>query len=160
MRHWYTRYQLSNALDQGTLAARLARGHAARCASCQSFARDLEALHACLAHGAPEAPAPVGPAARRPRWWIGAAPLALGAAAAVALSLGSHGAPLPTPAPVVELPSLPAASAVRVRDVADRVSAVLARSSSPLDSELDDLLRDGRRGLDAVLASGGLRRPE
>jgi hypothetical protein len=46
-----------------------------------------------------------------------------------------------------------------VRDVADRVSALLA-SSTPLDVELNALLRDGRRGLDAVLATGGLRRAD
>ncbi|MEO7731399.1 MAG: hypothetical protein ABIY55_10530, partial [Kofleriaceae bacterium] len=68
MRHWYTRYQLSNAVDRGTVAARLAQGHAARCPSCQAFARGLEALHARLAGGAAAAPAPARGVARRPRW--------------------------------------------------------------------------------------------
>ena len=44
---------------------------------------------------------------------------------------------------------------VRMRRVADSVSQVLA--NTPLETELDDLIHDGRRGLDAVLATGGLR---
>jgi hypothetical protein len=157
MRHWYTRYQISNAIDQGTLAARLARGHAARCPSCQAFARALQALHARLTGGAPAAAVPVRAAARRPRWVLIAAPLALGATAAIVISLGLRGAPPPVDDPIAGVP--PAGSVVRVRDVTDRVSAVLA-SSTPLDAELNDLLRDGRRGLDAVLATGGLRRAD
>jgi len=153
MRHWYARYQLSNAVDQGTLAARLAHGHAARCPSCQAFARELERLHARLAGGAAEAPVPVRAVVRRPRWVLVAAPLALGATAAVAISLATPDAE-PVPAPIA---SARPAAVVRVRDVADRLSAALV-GSTPLDSELDDLIRDGRRGLDVVLASGGLRR--
>jgi hypothetical protein len=160
MRHWYTRYQISNAVDQGTLAARLAHGHAARCPSCQAFARDLQALHARLTDGAAAAPVPVRAVARRPRWVLLAAPLALGATAAVAIALGARGAapPIHDPiGPIVEAPR--PAGVVRVRDVTDRVSALLA-STTPLDAELDDLLHDGRRGLDTVLATGGLRRTD
>lgn len=158
MRHWYTRYQISNAVDQGTLAARLAHGHAARCPSCQAFARELQALHLRLTDGAAEAPVPARRVARRPRWVLLAAPLALGATAAVAISLGARGA-APIHEAIVEAPP-PAGTVVHVRDVADRVSALLASSSTPLDVELNALLHDGRRGLDAVLATGGLRRAD
>jgi hypothetical protein len=152
MRHWYARYQLSNAVDRGTLAARLAHGHAARCPSCQAFARELAALHARLAGGVAEAPVPARAVARRPRWLLVAAPLALGATAAVAIALGTH-EPAPVRAPII---SAQPAAVVRVRDVADRLSAALV-GSTPLDAELRDLIHDGRRGLDVVLASGGLR---
>jgi hypothetical protein len=56
----------------------------------------------------------------------------------------------------VPLPSIHAlGTLIRVRRVADSVSQVLA--NTPLETELDDLIHDGRRGLDAVLATGGLR---
>jgi len=158
MRHWYTRYQLSNALDRGTLPAALARGHAARCASCQRFARDLQALHTRLVDGATAARAPVRARAHGPRWWLAAAPLALGAAAVVAVSLGSPATPPPLPPFVIATPPSTAPTP-GVRELAARVSSLLA-SHTPLDSELDNLIHDGRRGLDTVLATGGLRRAE
>jgi hypothetical protein len=88
-----------------------------------------------------------------------AAPLALAATAVIALSLGAREPVPPVRDPIAMLPP-PPGPVVRVRDVADRVTAVLASTSTPLDSELNDLLRDGRRGLDAVLATGGLRRAD
>jgi hypothetical protein len=149
MRHWYTRYRISNALDRGTLAAVLSGGHASRCQACRAHARELESLHALLSAGAPSAPRPILTAARRPRWPLLVAAPALALAAAVVLAVSSTSvAPPAHERPVVHL-----------GDVTDRVSAMLARSDTPLESELQNLVRDGRRGLDAVLATGGLHRP-
>lgn len=158
MRHWFARYRISNALDRGALGRPLARGHASRCPACQAYARDLQSLHARLRAGAPSAPAPIVAAARRPRWPLLAVP-AFAAAAALALSLSSGSAPTRV-APDVVAPVPPAPRVVRVRDVADRVSAALAADDTPLDAELHDLIQDGRRGLDAVLATAGLRRAQ
>ena len=75
MRCWYTRWQLSNALDRsalgegartGDLPSLLTRGHAARCAACQAFGRQLTALHAGLSRDAAMAPLP-RPVVRRAR---------------------------------------------------------------------------------------------
>jgi hypothetical protein len=160
MRHWFARYRISNALDRGALGPLLAGGHVSRCPVCQAYARDLQSLHARLSRGAPSAPAPIVAAARRRRWPLLAGPaFALAAAAALALSLSSGSAPTRV-APVVVAPVPPAPRVVRVRDVADRVSAVLANDDTPLDAELHDLIQDGRRGLDAVLATAGLRRAQ
>jgi hypothetical protein len=152
MRCWYTRWQMSGALDRGLLAARLSRGHAARCAACQAFGHRLETLDAQLAHGAAAAPRPPVPRPARLRMRI-AAPLALGAAAAVTLVVrGARSVE-----PVAEVP--PARELVGtlagVRQVAGEVSQVFA--DSPLETELDDLIRDGKRGVRAVLSIGGLR---
>src|SRR5262245_34951425 len=87
MRCWYTRWQMSNALDRGDLASRMARGHAARCAACQAFGRALESLDAQLARGAPAAARPVIAAPRRWRLLPVAAPIAVGAAAVVLLAI-------------------------------------------------------------------------
>jgi NADPH:quinone reductase-like Zn-dependent oxidoreductase len=146
MRHWYTRYEISNALDRGTLAAVLARGHAARCAACQAFAARLATQHAQLRAGAAAAPAPAVGRARRPvLLWGGA--LALGAAAVVlALPSTPTVAPVAAPAPVAT-----------TRPIAARVSELFTTASAPLDAELENLLNDGRRGVDVVLATGGLR---
>jgi hypothetical protein len=157
MRCWYTRWQMSNALERGDLAARLGRGHAAGCASCQAFGHALESLHARLSRSAHTAAVPA-PVARRARWpLLLAGPLAAGAAVAIVIAVGTGGGPV---APVIDVPP-PVAQAsepyVDVRRVADRVSQALART--PLETELDDLLYDSRRGLDAVLATGSLRRP-
>jgi hypothetical protein len=43
----------------------------------------------------------------------------------------------------------------RMRGVADRFSEALART--PLDTELDALIKDGRRGFDALIDTTGLR---
>jgi len=151
MRCWYTRWQLSQALDHGDFEARVARGHAARCAACQAHGRALAALHAQLARGAPRAPAPPAVTHGLRRRLLVGAPLAIGAAAVfVALSSGE---------PAQQLagggPPLPVAGALgEMRSVTDRVGRALART--PLDTELDDLIADGKRGLDAVLALGGL----
>jgi len=149
MRCWYTRWQLSSALDRGELSPRMARGHAATCASCQAFGRALASLHDQLARDAHTAVAPA-PILRRPhaRWLI-AGPLAAGAAAAIALSLNT-GNETPTPPP-------PAVALSSVRNLADRLTQVLA--SSPLETELANLIHDGKRGLDEVLAAGGLPAP-
>ena len=155
MRCWYTRWQMSDALDRGELAAQRSRGHAARCAACQAFAHRLAGLDAQLALGASAArpPSAEAPArAARGRLLL-AAPVALGAAAAVALLVRSAApvdAPAPTPAPRVVVGALP-----DVRQVASRVSQALAKT--PLETELDDLIHDGKRGVDAVLSIGGLR---
>lgn len=157
MSHWYTRYRISAALDEGTLAALRAGGHLARCPRCQAHARELESLHARLALGAASAPVPRVPVARRARRpLLVAVPLALAAAALIALALGLPGAP--SRVTRVATPSPPALPELRVRDLADRVSALLARSDAPLESELQNLIHDGRRGLDAVWARTGLRR--
>jgi hypothetical protein len=166
MRCWYTRWQLSNALDDGVLASRMDRGHAARCPSCQAYGRTLTELHARLSREADAAVAPVATGRHRRPWRL-AAPLALGAAgalAALALGLGTRDEPAGPDGPIAVVqppspephPGQPT-PLVRVRGLADRVSQALA--SSPLEIELDDLIHDGRRGLDAVLATGGLRRP-
>jgi hypothetical protein len=166
MRCWYTRWQLSNALDDGALASRMDRGHAARCLACQAYSRALSGLHGQLSREADAAVAPVATRRHRRPWRL-AAPLALGAAgalAAIAIGLGTRDEPAGSDGPVAVVQP-PAAEPrpgqpgplVRVRGLADRVSQALA--SSPLEVELDDLIHDGRRGLDAVLATGGLRRP-
>jgi hypothetical protein len=153
MRHWYTRYRMSNALDRGTLAALLSVGHASRCPDCRAHARVLESLHALLSSGAPSAPRPPLAAARRPRWPLLVAAPALALAAAVVLSVGSARDPV-----VVVAPPAHERPAVHLGDVTERVSAMLARSETPLESELQNLVHDGRRGLDAVLATSGLNR--
>jgi hypothetical protein len=146
MRCWYVRWQLSSALDRGDLATRLQQGHAAGCAACQAFGRSLRSLHDQLARGARDAPAPV--AAARPRRWplLIAGTTALGAATALVLALGPRSEP-----PLAEV-----APPVQVPRVADRISQALAHT--PLDGELHALIADGKRGLDEVLATGGLRR--
>jgi hypothetical protein len=150
MRHWYTRYRISNAIDRGTLAALLSGGHASRCSGCQAHAQKLQSLHVRLSVGAPSAPVPLRAAARRPRWrLLVTAPVALATAALVVLAVSSPSAVAPPPH---------ARRFLHVSDVTDRVSAMLARSDTPLESELQNLVHDGRRGLDAVLATGGLHR--
>jgi hypothetical protein len=155
MRCWYTRWQMSNALDRGDLASRMTRGHAARCAACQAFGRALGSLDAQLARGAHSAPVPVIAVPRRWRLLPIAAPLAVTAAAVIAIVVSGI-SPVER---IVESPQTPAAPSlgalVGVRRVADRVTRVL--TSTPLDTELDDLIADSKRGLDAVLALGGLR---
>lgn len=152
MRCWYTRWQLSSALDRGELSSRMSRGHAARCASCQAFGADLAALHARLSRGADTAPPPQVRRARS-RWLI-AAPLAAAAAAAIAIGVDRG------PEPVAEVPPparVPTSEVVAgLRGIAASVSQVFQHS--PLESELDNLVDDGKRGLDAVLATGGLGR--
>jgi hypothetical protein len=154
MRCWVARWQMSNALERGDLAVRLGRGHISGCAACQAFGASLGALHARLSAGAHAAPAPIA-VARRPRWpWLVAGSLAAGGAAALALV--TAGGPV---TPAIE-PSPPGVQltepVVHVRRVADRVAQALA--TTPLETELDDLIYDSRRGLDAVLAAGSLRR--
>jgi len=151
MRCWYTRWKMSDALDRGELASLLTRGHVARCASCQAFGHRLEALDAQLARGVRAAPAPVEP--RRARWQLRiAGPVALGAAAAVALVVGVRPAER---AVDVQPPRERAGALISVRNVADRVSQLFA--DTPLEAELEDLIHDGKRGVNAVLSLGGLR---
>jgi len=153
MRCWYTRWQMSNALERGDLAARMGRGHAAGCAACQAYGHALESLHARLSRGAREAAVPV--IVRRARWpLLLAGPMAVTAAAAIVIAIGTRGAPVDvviTPPPQIPAPE----PLARVRHVADQVSQVFA--NTPLETELDNLIHDGKRGLDAVLATGGLR---
>lgn len=153
MRCWYTRWQFSNAVDRGDLASRMARGHAAGCASCQAFGRALGSLHADLARSAHTAPRPMPllRRARRPLFLAGS--LAVGAAAAIAIAVSTTDRPV-DPAPAIS-PVAISDSLVRVRGVADRFTQALA--NTPLDTELDALIQDGRRGLDAILETTGLR---
>jgi hypothetical protein len=64
------------------------------------------------------------------------------------------------PEPVAEVPPsarVPTSEIVAgLRGIAASVSQVFQHS--PLESELDNLVDDGKRGLDAVLATGGLGR--
>jgi len=160
MRCWYMRWQMSSALDQGELASRMERGHAGGCAACQAYGRALGSLHEQLARGVHAAPVPVV-VARRTRWPLLVAAPALASAVVIAIAVGTGGGPQ---GPVADVPapsSLSSSSVqalgtlVRVRRVADSVSQALA--NTPLETELDDLIHDSRRGLDAVLATGGLR---
>jgi hypothetical protein len=172
MRCWYTRWQMSNALDDAQLGARMDRGHAARCASCQAYGHALAELHHRLSHDAHAAVVPVvARRARRP--WRLATPIALGAMgalAAIAIGLGVREDPARPAGPVaviqppqrstqppIDRSTEPSGPLVRMRGLADRVSQALAKT--PLETELDDLIHDSKRGLDAVLATGGLRQP-
>jgi hypothetical protein len=160
MRCWYMRWQMSSALDQGDLASRLGRGHAAGCAACQAYGRALGSLHEQLSRGVHAAHVPVV-VARRTRWpLLVLAPIAA-SAVVIALVVGTGDGPAPRG---VDAPSSSSSlslsfpvstSLLRVRQVADSVSQALA--TTPLDTELDALVHDGRRGLDALLATGGLR---
>lgn len=156
---WFTRWRLSTALDRAPGGAPSPRGHLARCAACQAYAARLTTLHAQLTAGAAGAARPPSPAPRRARRsWLVAGPLMLAGAAAVAvLGFGLGDGPLrPTPA----RPPITPAVAVDLRGVADRLVTVVRTARTPLEAELDNLLHDGRRGVDAVLAVGGLRRPD
>jgi hypothetical protein len=158
MRCWYARWQMSNALDRGDLASRMDRGHAAGCASCQAFGDALASLHARLSGGAHAAAVPVF-VARRARWpFLVAGPMAVGAAVAIAIAAGTGGGHVEPAADVPMAASVAAPdSLVRVSRIAARVSQAFA--NTPLEAELDNLIHDGRRGLEAVLATGGLRWP-
>ena len=152
MRCWYTRWQMSNALERGDLAARLDHGHAASCASCQAFGHALECAARSAVPRRPRAPR------RRPRPYGARAgrgssprPLAAGAAVAIVIAIGTGGPAVDRPPPSVQASE----SFVQMRRAADQLSRALAKT--PLETELDDLLYDGRRGLDAVLATGSLR---
>jgi hypothetical protein len=160
-------------VDGGDLAARIARGHAAGCASCQAFGRSLGALHADLSRTAHTAARPLPldregrsefkpRRARRPLLVAGT--LAVGAAAVViAVSTTERPAgPAPTVPPVamIESSGEPLGEALDrslggARGVADRFSQALAKT--PLDTELDALIQDGRRGVDALIDTTGLR---
>ena len=153
MRCWYTRWQMSNALDGGDLASRMAHGHAGRCASCQAFGRALGSLHGDLSRSAHAATRPVTQLRSVRRPLLVAGTLALGGAAALVLALGTGSAPI-APAPTVSPVAL-SLTADSVRGVADRFSQALAKT--PLDTELEALIQDGKRGLDAVIATSGLR---
>lgn len=153
MRCWYTRWQMSNALDRGELVPLLARGHAARCATCQAFGRRLLALDDQLARDAHTAPPP--PAARpaRSAWWI-AGPLAVGSAAVISIVVATAG---PSGPIAQTVPSVQVSEALgQIRGLADQVSQAVTTTRTPLDTELDNLIRDGKRGLAAVLETGGL----
>jgi hypothetical protein len=170
MRCWYTRWQMSNALDRGELGPLLARGHAARCSGCQAFGTALGSLDDRLSrevHAAPSpspSPSPSGVARRaRSRWWI-AAPLAAGAAAVLALRVAAvdptepTGSPGSPGSPTAAVPAVQVSDAlVQIRGLADRVSQAVTTARTPLDTELDNLIHDGRRGLAAVLETGGLQ---
>jgi hypothetical protein len=150
MRCWYTRWQMSNALERDELASRMTRGHAARCAACQAFGAGLASLHERLSRGGHAAPRPV--VVERSRWPLRVgAPLAVGAAAAIALAIGTGGGPV---APTARPPVARSQPLVSVDAVASRLAQVF--ESSPLETELAALIHDGRRGLDAIVATGGL----
>lgn len=152
MRCWYTRWQLSSALDRGELSSRMTRGHAGSCASCRAFGDDLAALHARLSRDSHMAVPPRPVVGRARARWLLVGPLAAGAAA-IAIAIGTSRGPdprvSPPPAPVPSTEAL-----AGIQGLADRVSQLFVRT--PLESELDNLVDDGKRGLDAVLATGGL----
>jgi hypothetical protein len=147
----------------------MARGHAVGCASCQAFGRSLGALHAELSHTAHTATRPLpgrseSKARRARRPLLVAGSLAVGAAVvAIAISTTDRPAgPAPSGPPVAtteprgdSLDESLGWSLGRARGVADRFSQALART--PLDSELDALIQDGRRGVDALIDTAGLR---
>ena len=156
MRCWYTRWQMSNALDRGELAPLLARGHGARCPACQAFGHALVALDDRLSRAAHTAPPP--PVARRARsaWWI-AGPLAAGSAAVIAIVVTTGGPPVSVEPSAATVPSVQVSEALgQIRGLADQVSEAVTTARTPLDTELDNLIRDGKRGLAAVLETGGL----
>jgi hypothetical protein len=155
MRCWYTRWQMSNALERGDLASRMTRGHAARCAGCQAFGAGLASLHDRLSRGAHLAAVPV--IARRPRWALRlAAPLAAVAAAiAITVGVGGGGGGGPAETEIAVDRSPPVQPLVRMDRMATRLAQVFERT--PLETELDALIHDSRRGLDVILATGGLR---
>jgi hypothetical protein len=153
MRCWYTRWQMSNALDRGELAPLLARGHPARCPACQAFGHALVALDDRLSRAAHTAPPP--PVAHRARspWWI-AGPLAAGSAAVIAIVVATG---TPSELPAAQVPAVQVSEALnQIRGLADRLSQAVTTTRTPLDTELDNLIRDGKRGLAAVLETGGL----
>ena len=158
MRCWYTRWQMSNALDRGELAPLLTRGHPARCPACQAFGHALAALDDRLSRDADAAPPPPPPVARRARsaWWI-AGPLAEGSAAVIAIVVATGGPAGSGESPAAPVPPVQVSEALgQIRGLADRVSQVVTTTRTPLDTELDNLIRDGKRGLAAVLETGGL----
>jgi hypothetical protein len=143
---------MSNALDRGELAPLLARGHAARCPACQAFGHALAALDDRLSRDAHTAPPPPVVSRARSAWWI-AGPLAAGSAAVIAIVVTSG-----TPAtPVERVPLAQVSEALgKIGGLADRVSQAVTAARTPLDTELDNLIRDGKRGLATVLRTGGL----
>lgn len=155
MRCWYTRWQMSNALDRGELAPLLARGHAARCPACQAFGHALAALDDRLSRDADNAPPPPPPVARPARspWWI-AGPLAAGSAAVIAIVVAT-GTPSERDAGTVE-PVQVSEALGQIGGLADRVSHAVTAARTPLDTELDNLISDGKRGLATVLRTSGL----
>ena len=156
MRCWYTRWQMSNALDRGELAPLLARGHAARCPACQAFGRALVALDDRLSRDADTAPPPAVARRARSPWWI-AGPLVAGSAAAIAIVVANGAPPAPVEASGDPVPSGQVAQALgQIGGLADRLSHAVTAARTPLDTELDNLIRDGERGLAAVLRTGGL----
>jgi hypothetical protein len=143
---------MSSALDRGELASHMGRGHVARCASCQAFGHALASLDTRLSREAHLAAVPASGARRTRSPWLLAGPLAAGAAAAIAIAVGTSGEP---DAPVVSESPPTADAPIHVGSVAERISQALA--TTPLDTELDNLIDDGKRGFRAVLATGGLR---
>jgi hypothetical protein len=162
MRCWYTRWQLSTALDRdGDLQAPLSRGHARRCAACQAFARRLAALHANLSREVAAAPPPQVVRPARSRWLL-TGPLVAGAAAVIAISLGAVIATSSDPRPPDRMLEIAPPTQAQATEVIGHLRDLVAEASqifgpSPLRRELDDLVADGKRGLDDVLATGGLR---
>jgi hypothetical protein len=172
------RWQLSGALDRAGQRPRLAAAHVARCAGCQRFAADLEALHGRLAAGARSAPAPRPALPRRGRRGArGRLALALAGAATlvvIAWPDGDRGREAPVAGDRASPPDRPA----RAPDMAGRAGAmasldagphapttrdvvgqlgVLFSAPPPLRAELEALASDGRRGALAILDLGGVR---
>jgi hypothetical protein len=145
MRCWYSRWQLSNALDRGELESAVANGHSASCTRCQAYARSLQALHGKLLDGAAFAPEPVAGSRRR---LMLVAPLVLAGAAAAAVALAVGPASEPPHESVATVPT-PAFDNARV--IANRVTKAITSDRNPLDAELEAIAADGRRGLNAAL---------
>src|SRR5262249_4326863 len=98
--------------------------------------------------------APPPPAARRAwsPWWI-AGPLAAGSAAVIAIVVAIGGSPVAVdPVAAVQVSE----ALGKIRGLADEGSQGVTTSRTPLDTELDNLIHDGKRGLAAVLQTGGL----
>ena len=172
------RWQLSGALDRRGERPRRCAAHLARCASCQQYARRLEALHGRLAAGAKSAPRPpLVPSRRwlRPALASGALAVAIGAAlyvlvprgqpagepeSPVAVAPEASGAS-PAPEPRAESAEMavpgslhPREPASPGRDALERLSVLF--TAPPLQAELDALASDGRRGALAILGLGGV----
>jgi hypothetical protein len=83
--------------------------------------------------------------------------LAAGSAAVIAIVVATGGPSVSVEPPTTTVPPVQVSEALgQIRGLADQVSQVVTTSRTPLDTELDNLIRDGKRGLAVVLETGGL----
>ncbi|HEX8110430.1 MAG TPA: hypothetical protein VF516_22010, partial [Kofleriaceae bacterium] len=74
-----------------------------------------------------------------------------------AIVVATGGSPTSVEPPAAPVPSVQVSEALgQIRGLADRISHAVTTTRTPLDTELDNLIRDGKRGLAAVLETGGL----